>query len=150
MSLIDSNPRAEGRQIIVLLIDDQAFIGAVVARLLATEHDIGLHCCCKAADAIAMANQLNPTIILQDLVMPDIDGLTLVRLFRTNPPTANTPVIVLSGNDDQDARARALAQGADAYLVKLPAKDDLIACLRRFAVAGAANRSISSEGPVAG
>ena len=57
----------------------------------------------------------------------------------TNPPTVKTPVIVLSGNDDQDARARALAQGADDYLVKLPAKHDLIACIRRHAVAATAN-----------
>src|ERR1700681_1992582 len=145
---MDSNhPCVEDhRQIVVLLIDDQAFIGAVVARLLAAENDIALHCCLKALDAIAMANQLNPTIILQDLVMPDIDGLTLVRLFRTNPPTVKTPVIVLSGNDDQDARARALAQGADDYLVKLPAKHDLIACIRRHAVAGTANRAESGPG----
>jgi DNA-binding response OmpR family regulator len=83
-----------------------------------------------------MASQLNPTIILQDLVMPDLDGLALVRLFRTNPPTAKTPVVVLSGNDDPDVRTRALALGANDYLVKLPAKDDLIACIRRYAVAG--------------
>jgi DNA-binding response OmpR family regulator len=80
--------------------------------------------------------------------MPDIDGLALVQLFRTNPTTAKTPVIVLSGDDDHDARVRALAQGADHYLVKLPPKDHLIACIRRFAVA--ANCSISSEGRVAG
>jgi CheY-like chemotaxis protein/HPt (histidine-containing phosphotransfer) domain-containing protein len=146
--LMDSNHHSveDHRQIVVLLIDDQAFIGAVVARLLAAENDIALHCCLKALDAISMANQLSPTIILQDLVMPDIDGLTLVRLLRSNPLTAKTPVIVLSGNDDQDTRARALAQGADDYLVKLPAKDDLIACIRRHAVAGTANCAESGPG----
>ena len=141
--VLDTNGRSaeERRQIVVLLVDDQVFVGAAVGRLLATEHDIGLHCCRNALEAIAVANQLNPTIILQDLVMPDIDGLTLVRLFRTNPPTAETPVIVLSGNDDHDTRTRALAQGAVDYLVKLPPKDDLIACIRRHAVAGAPGRA---------
>ena len=88
--VLDTNRGSDGepRQIVVLLVDDQAFVGAAVGRLLATEPDIALHCCRNALDAIALANQLNPTIILQDLVMPDIDGLTLVRLFRTNPPTA--------------------------------------------------------------
>jgi DNA-binding response OmpR family regulator len=126
-------------RIVVLLVDDQAFVGAAVGRLLATEHDIALHCCRNALDAVAMASELHPTIILQDLVMPDIDGLTLVGLFRTNASTAATPVVVLSGNDDPDARTRALAQGANDYLVKLPAKDDLIACIRRYAVAGTAS-----------
>jgi CheY-like chemotaxis protein len=131
----------EQRQIVVLLVDDQAFVGAAVGRLLATEPDIALHCCRNALEAVALASQLNPTIILQDLVMPDIDGLTLVRLFRTNPRTAETPVIVLSGNDDLDTRARALAQGANDYLVKLPPKDDLIGCIRRHAVADTPSRA---------
>ncbi len=85
----------EGRRpIVVLLVDDQRFVGAAVGQLLATESDIELHCCHQAVDAIAMANQITPTMVLQDLVMPDIDGLTLVRLFRANPLTAGTPVIV--------------------------------------------------------
>jgi len=146
--ILDTNRRSveDQRQIVVLLVDDQALVGAAVGRLLATEHDIGLHCCRNALDAIAVANQLNPDVILQDLVMPDIDGLTLVRLFRTNPPTAETPVIVLSGNDDPDTRARALAQGANDYLVKLPPKDDLIACIRRHAVAGTTGRADAGPG----
>ena len=129
------------RRIVVLLVDDQAFVGAAVGRLLETEHDIGLHCCRNALDAIAVANQLNPDVILQDLVMPGIDGLTLVRLFQANPPTAETPVIVLSANDDPATRTRALAQGANDYLVKLPPKDDLIACIRRHTVAGTPGRA---------
>ena len=129
------------RQIVVLLVDDQAFVGAAVGRLLATEPDIALHSCQDARDAVELANQLNPTVILQDLVMPGIDGLTLVRLFRTNPATARTPVIVLSGNDDPGTRARALAQGANDYLVKLPPKDDLIACIRRHAGTGVPGRA---------
>ena len=141
--VLDTTRRSaeEPRQIVVLLVDDQAFVGAAVGRLLATEPDIALHSCQNARDAVALANQLNPTIILQDLVMPDIDGLTLVRLFRTNPPTARTPVIVLSGNDDPETRARALAQGANDYLVKLPPKDDLIACIRRHAGVGMPGRA---------
>jgi DNA-binding NarL/FixJ family response regulator len=147
--VIETTRRSEEdrRRIVVLLIDDQPFVGAAVGRLLATEPDIDLHYCRYAVDAIALANQITPSVILQDLVMPDIDGLTLVRSFLNNPPTAKTPVIVLSGNDDAATRARALAQGAIDYLVKLPGKDDLISCIRRHAIAGSA---IPSEtGPAA-
>jgi CheY-like chemotaxis protein/HPt (histidine-containing phosphotransfer) domain-containing protein len=145
---LDTHRRsAEAPPIVVLLVDDQPFVGAAVGRLLATEQDIDLHYCRYPLDAIALANQIIPSIILQDLIMPDIDGLTLVRSFRTNPPTARTPVIVLSGNDDEAMRARALEQGAADYLVKLPGKDDLIACIRRHATAGGA---VPSEtGPAA-
>jgi PleD family two-component response regulator len=129
----DARAMQESGRTVVLLIDDQAFIGAVLGRLLATELDIELHCCCNGAEAIEAANQLRPSIILQDLVMPDIDGLTLVRSFRANPSTATTPIIVLSGNDDQNSRVRARELGANDYRVKLPGKDDLIACIRRHA-----------------
>jgi len=137
---LDPNRRPAGaaRRLVVLLVDDQSFVGAAIGQLIATERDLVLHSCLDARDAIALANQLEPAVILQDLVMPEIDGLTLVRRYRENPATANTPVIVLSGNDDPDTRTRALAQGANDYLVKLPAKQDLIACIRRWTHANGA------------
>jgi HPt (histidine-containing phosphotransfer) domain-containing protein len=52
---------------------------------------------------------------------------------------------VLSGNDDPETRTRALAQGASDYLVKLPPKDDLIACIRRHAVANTASRPVALD-----
>ena len=95
-----------------------------------------LHCCENASDAITHANALKPSLILQDLVMPGIDGLTLVDRFRQNASTARTPIIVLSGNEDAGSRSRSLAAGANDYLVKLPAKDELVACLRKHADTG--------------
>ena len=122
------------RRIAVLLVDDQRFVGLAVGRLLAGEQDIDLHCCLTAGDAVQRANEIGPTVILQDLVLPDIDGVTMVRLFRSNPSTAETPIVVLSGDDTPDTRARARAAGANDYLVKLPARADLVACIRRHAV----------------
>ena len=104
-----------------------------LGRLLASEADIELHCCYNAVEGIAQANQIAPTLILQDLVLPDIDGLAMVRLFRANPATAGTPIIVLSGNDSAETRAQALGEGANDYLVKLPPKAELVACIRRHA-----------------
>jgi DNA-binding response OmpR family regulator len=128
-----SRPSDGRRHIVVLLVDDQPFVAAALGLIFQSEPDIELHSCVWAVNAIALANQINPTIILQDLVMPDIDGLTLVRAFRTNPQTAGTPVLVLSGNDNADSRALALAAGAKGYLVKLPPKAELIATIRHHA-----------------
>jgi two-component system response regulator WspF len=99
---VQRKPPVDRRAICVLLVDDQRFVGIALERLLKGEQDVQLHCCYHAVDAIVQANEINPTIILQDLVLPDIDGLTMVRLFRANPATADTPVIVLSGNDNMD------------------------------------------------
>ncbi len=97
---------ADRRLISVLLVDDQRLVGAALERLLTSEQDIELHCCYNAVDAIARANEIGPTVILQDLVLPDIDGLTMVRMFRANPPTAATPIIVLSAPGRRPHRVR--------------------------------------------
>src|ERR1700737_763807 len=128
--MIDS---INGLQIVVLLVDDQPFVGAAIRRLLATEPDITLHCCTEATEAIARANEVAPAVILQDLMMPDLDGLSLVGLFRANPATAHTPVIILSGNDDEDSRRKAQTAGAHGYLLKLPPKLELVESIRRHA-----------------
>ena len=69
-------------------------------------------------------------MILQDLVMPGIDGLTLVNQFRTNPGTRDIPIIVLSTNENPQVKGQAFALGANDYLVKLPDKIELIARIR--------------------
>jgi sigma-B regulation protein RsbU (phosphoserine phosphatase) len=114
----------------VLLIDDQAIVGESVRRMLAAETDIAFHFCQDPTRAIETANTLRPTVILQDLVMPDIDGLQLVKFFRANPPTRDTPMIVLSSKEEPVIKAQAFAQGANDYLVKLPDKVELIARIR--------------------
>jgi adenylate cyclase len=114
----------------VLLVDDQAIIGEAVRRLLATEDDIIFRYCSNPAAALHVANEFAPTVILQDLVMPDIDGLMLVRFFRANAPTRNIPLIVLSTKEEPKVKAEAFALGANDYLVKLPDKVELIARIR--------------------
>ena len=117
-------------EITVLLIDDQAIIGEAVRRMLAAEADIRFHYCSDPSKAIPMAEALSPTVILQDLVMPDIDGLTLVKYFRANAKTRETPLIVLSTKEEPKIKAEAFALGANDYLVKLPDRIELIARIR--------------------
>jgi signal transduction histidine kinase/HPt (histidine-containing phosphotransfer) domain-containing protein len=114
----------------VLLIDDQAMVCEAVRRALANQADIDFHYCSDARDAIAVANHIKPTVILQDLVMPGIDGLTLVTQFRANPATRDIPIIVLSTNENPQVKGQAFALGANDYLVKLPDRIELIARVR--------------------
>ncbi|EDT43650.1 response regulator receiver protein [Burkholderia ambifaria MEX-5] len=84
----------------VLLVDDQPFVGEVIRRALRSEHDINLHVCTDAHRAMAVARDVKPTVILQDLVMPEIDGLDLVRAWRADAETARVPIIVLSAKEE--------------------------------------------------
>ncbi len=116
-------------RITVLLIDDQKIIGEAVRRMLADE-DVDFHYCQNPADAISTAIEIKPTVILQDLIMPEVDGLTLVKYFRAEPNTAHIPMIVLSSEEDPVTKAKAFALGANDYLIKLPDKVELIARIR--------------------
>lgn len=116
--------------VMVLLVDDQAMIGEAVRRQLADQDNIDFHFCAEPQEAIAQAVQIRPTVILQDLVMPAVDGLTLVREYRANSVTRDIPIIVLSTKDDSGVKSAAFAAGANDYLVKLPDAIELIARIR--------------------
>jgi sigma-B regulation protein RsbU (phosphoserine phosphatase) len=117
-------------RITVLLIDDQAMVGEAVRRMLSEEQDIDFHFVSDPSKALQTAIDLEPTVILQDLVMPEIDGLTLVKFMRKNPALQNTPLIVLSSKEEAVTKAEAFALGANDYLVKLPDSIELIARIR--------------------
>ncbi|PJA32687.1 MAG: diguanylate cyclase response regulator [Zetaproteobacteria bacterium CG_4_9_14_3_um_filter_53_7] len=114
----------------ILVVDDQAFIGRVIGLMLASADDLELHHCESATDALQMAYEIRPAVILQDLVMPRMDGLTLVRQYRAAECTKHIPVVVLSSNEEAKTKADAFAAGANDYLVKLPDKIELLARLR--------------------
>ena len=118
------------RPVTVLLIDDQPIVAESVRRMLAGEPDIVFHYCQDPTKALQTANEVQPTVILQDLVMPDIDGLMLVKFFRANKSTRDTPLIVLSSKEEPTIKAQAFANGANDYLVKLPDKLEVIARIR--------------------
>ncbi len=114
----------------VLLVDDQAMIGEAVRRGLANQDNIDFHFCADPHQAVAQAMRIKPTVILQDLIMPGLDGLTLVREYRNNPATQDIPIIVLSTKEDPLVKSAAFAAGANDYLVKLPDTIELVARIR--------------------
>ena len=114
----------------VLLVDDQAIIGEAVRRMLAAETDIDFQHCLDPTKAMAAVAAGSPTVILQDLVMPEIDGLTMLRFYMANPATREIPIIVLSTKEEPKTKAEAFTLGASDYLVKLPDPIELIARIR--------------------
>lgn len=114
----------------VLLVDDQAIVGEAVRRALAGQDNVDFHFCSEATNALATAERIAPTVILQDLIMPGHDGLALVREYRSHPATRNVPVIVLSSRDEATTKRDAFAAGANDYLVKLPDTIELLARVR--------------------
>lgn len=119
---------------IVLLVDDQPFMGEAVRRLLTPHPDILYHYCGDPQKALDVAQRVHPTVILQDLVMPGVDGLDLVREYRNNEATRTVPIVVLSSKEDAGTKAEAFSRGANDYLIKLPDPIELVARLRSHSV----------------
>lgn len=115
----------------VLLIDDQSIIAEAVQKMLLNEKDITFHYCNNPLQVLKVVESCQPTVILQDLIMPQMDGLLLVRLLRSlDASTYQVPLIVLSSEEDPVIKAQAFEYGANDYLVKLPDRVELLARIR--------------------
>jgi PleD family two-component response regulator len=118
----------------VLLVDDQAMVAESIRRMVAGQ-EIDLHYCANPAEALDLAGRVRPTVILQDLVMPGVDGLTLVRQYRANRLTRDIPIIVLSSEEDPAVKREAFLAGANDYVVKPSDRIELVARIRHHSQA---------------
>lgn len=125
----------EKSNIRILVVDDQPIIIESIRRLVASEEDLDIYACSDPTLALATASELEPSLILQDLVMPEVDGLMLVKFFRAHPKTKDVPIIMLSSKEDAKIKAAAFSVGANDYLVKLPDPIELVARMRYHATA---------------
>lgn len=101
----------------VLVIDDDPNVAALLSRLMRTEgHEvIAVHDGSSGLEAVA---EHRPDLILLDLVLPGMDGLAVCRQLRQDPATRLTPVILITGLDDAEAKIGGLNAGADDFLAK--------------------------------
>ncbi|KRB93763.1 response regulator [Noviherbaspirillum sp. Root189] len=124
----------------VMLIDDQHLAEDLIRHMLHDQPDIQLHYSSRAEDALEIALDLSPTVVLVDLRMPTVDGLGVTRSLRSHPLTQKIPVVLLSSEDDAEIKAQAFAEGANDYMVKWPDKRELVARLRYHSSAYIAHR----------
>lgn len=116
MSIIDENKTPQ-QSLSVLVVDDEETVCNVVSEILET---IGFeaHRAYSAAEALSFLVTNTPDLILTDVMMPDIDGLTLIYKIRCATESANVPIIVFSAIAATSDREAALRAGASAFLAK--------------------------------
>lgn len=125
--------RVQRHAITVLLIDDQAIIGASIRLMLQSASYIAFHHCQDPLRAIEEVAAVQPDVILQDLVMPGMDGMDLLTQLKRDARTRDVPLIVLSTKEEPRSKAEAFRLGANDYLVKLPSEVELLARIRYHA-----------------
>jgi PAS domain S-box-containing protein len=112
----------------ILVADDNADMRGYVARLLEQFRDVDAVSDGEAALAALRARR--PDLIVSDMMMPRLDGASLVRAIRADPTLQDLPVILLSARAGAEARVEGLDTGADDYIAKPFAADELIARIR--------------------
>jgi DNA-binding response OmpR family regulator len=129
----------------VLVVDDDPQITKPLARLLKMEgYDV--FCAANAIMAMAQALHHEPDIILLDVAMPPMDGLTFLFLLRDKPFGRHVPVIVVSGQEDESTIRRARNLGVNDYLIKSQYKTrDLLALIRQYCPACAPEEATTDD-----
>jgi two-component system cell cycle response regulator len=111
-----SGPRRKESIKILVIEDDPTHLKLAKLVLSAAGHNVSdAEAAEQALDAI---KQEKPDVILLDLVLPDMDGLTLVRKLKADPETRAIPVVAVTAYLDRFKEKDALAAGCEAYLVK--------------------------------
>ena len=108
----------------ILVIDDEQSFCEVVAEILLNDgYDV--HKAFNAEQAERILEEVQPGLIILDIMMPDTDGLTLVRRLRASSRFADTPIIISSAKYLQEDKTAAMESGANEFLSKPFSASDL-------------------------
>ena len=115
----------------VLLADDQALVRAGFRALLESADDISVVAEAQnGGAAVALVRELTPDVVLMDLNMPEVDGLTATGRITADPSLATVKVVVLTTFDDDEHVFAALRAGASGFLVKDIEPEELLRAVR--------------------
>jgi pilus assembly protein CpaE len=129
-----------GDKIRVIIVDDVSETRENVRKLLQFESDVDVVGMARTGkEAIQLSQELNPDVVLMDINMPDMDGITATEAIRSKQPAVQ--VVILSVQSDQNYMRRAMLAGARDFLTKPPMGDELISAIRRAGAMAQSERS---------
>ena len=117
-------------KISVIIVDDIADTRENIRKLLQFESDIEVVGVARTGrEGIDLASEVSPDVVLMDINMPDMDGITATETIRKEVPF--TQIVILSVQGDPNYMRRAMLAGARDFLTKPPMVDELISAIRR-------------------
>jgi DNA-binding NarL/FixJ family response regulator len=120
----------------VALVEDKRDMRESWSKLINSFPDFCCVCACSSGeDALRMIPAVRPDVILMDIFLPHMSGIECTTRLKTTMP--GTPIVILTGSDDDEMVFLALEAGADGYLLKRTKPADLQASLREVLSGGA-------------
>jgi CheY-like chemotaxis protein len=101
----------------ILVIEDN-LINLKLVKMLLSKAAYKVHTTMDAEEALVILADLRPALILMDIQLPGMDGLTLTRLLKQDPATHDIPVVALTAYAMQGDKQKALDVGCDDYITK--------------------------------
>jgi CheY-like chemotaxis protein len=128
-------PSTSNGKLRVLVVDDEVAFGAVMREVLLS-FGMDVRVAVGAKQALGEMQREAPDLLLVDVMMPEVDGLSLIRMVQKEPSWLGIPIIVVSARTAQADQHEALFAGADAFLAKPFTADELRKSLRPFLPSG--------------
>jgi DNA-binding response OmpR family regulator len=100
----------------VLFVEDEATLREHLAEKLADEYEVDT--AGNGNEALLAVMRAKPALVVSDIVMPDMDGVELLKTLRQSPGTRSIPVLLISGRAADEYRIEGFEQGADGFLAK--------------------------------
>jgi two-component system OmpR family response regulator len=139
--------RPDGSPLRVLVVDDEANIAELISMALRYE-GFEVRAAHTGTKAVAAAKEFRPDAVVLDIMLPDFDGLEVLRRMRATEP--DVPVVFLTARDAVEDRVAGLTAGGDDYVTKPFSLEELVARLRGLLRRAGARQAVTSSMLVVG
>ncbi len=110
----------------IMVVEDEESVRDMVAKMLSAR-GYGVEVANDGLDGLRKIDQSKPDLLIADVMMPNLDGLTLVKALKEHKDTKNIPVIFLTAKGDARSMIEGINVGAKFYVTKPFQMDDLLA-----------------------
>lgn len=122
----------------ILIVDDEPQATTLLEMLLSSR-GYKTFAVNESSEAIQVARETDPDLIILDLMMPEPDGFKVCRMLRADSRFMLTPILIITALDDTDSRIVAFGAGADDYLIKPYNVDELVSIIKALLHEGVGN-----------
>jgi len=116
----------------ILIAEDSSTMRSLLISTIAAMGDFEIVEAANGFEALRILPREKVDLVVTDINMPDINGLELVSFIKSNPNYKTTPLFIVSTEGSERDREKGLSLGADAYLVKPFAPEELQALIRQY------------------